>query len=38
MDLTIPMVITNSNDYDIKFLNESKEVTLNSEVIKVLRR
>ena len=30
MDLTIPMVITNSNDYNIEFLKESEQVTLKA--------
>lgn len=38
MDLTIPMVITNSNDYDIEFLKENEQVTLNSQIIRISKR
>ncbi len=38
IDLTIPMVITNSNGYNIELLNESDQVTLNSKIIKISKR
>ena len=38
IDLTTPMVVTNSADYNISIINEEKDVTTDEEVISCAKK